>query len=191
MKNIAIFASGNGTNAENIARYFKDDFHVNIKTVLTNNENAAVVKRMESLDIPAVYFSKDVWASGDEIVSYLIKENIDLIVLAGFMSLIVKPIIDAYNNRIVNIHPSLLPKFGGKGMYGINVHKAVLNADEKESGITIHYVTEEMDKGSIIFQAACKILPGDTPESLAERIHQLEYIHYPQVIKKILSKKIT
>ena len=186
MINIAIFASGNGSNAENIAGYFKDDSRVNIKTVLTNNENATVIKRMKSLDIPTVYFPKDTWTKGEKIVNYLKEEKIDLIVLAGFMNLIVKPIIDAYGNRIINIHPSLLPKFGGKGMYGMNVHKAVINANEPESGITIHHVTEEMDNGNIIFQARCDVLPDDTPELLAERIHNLEYIYYPQIIKKIL-----
>lgn len=189
MKNIAIFASGNGSNAENIVRYFKGDSHVNIKAVFTNNENATVIKRMESLDIPTIYFPKDAWANGEMIVNYLKKENIDLIVLAGFMSLIVKPVIDAYDNRIINIHPSLLPKFGGKGMYGMNVHKAVINANEQESGITIHYVTEEMDNGNIIFQTTCDVLPEDTPESLAERIHSLEYIYYPQIIRNILFKE--
>lgn len=186
MKNIAIFASGNGSNAENIATYFKSDSRVNIKTVLTNNENATVIKRMEPLGIPTIYFSKPTWSNGEKIVNYLREEKIDLIVLAGFMNLIVKPIIEAYDNRIINIHPSLLPKFGGKGMYGMNVHKAVINAGEHKSGITIHYVTEEMDNGNIIFQTECDVLPEDTPEVLAERIHSLEYIYYPRVINKIL-----
>lgn len=186
MKRIAIFASGSGTNAENITRYFAESKEVEVGSVLSNNENAGVHNRMKSVGIDTVIFSKNDWRDAMPIVAYLKENNIDLIVLAGFMSMINKPIIDAYADKIINIHPSLLPKFGGKGMWGMNVHKAVIESGDTESGITIHYVTEEIDGGSIILQAKCEVLPSDTPESLATKIHQLEYNYFPQVIKKLL-----
>lgn len=188
MKNIAIFASGNGSNAENIARYFTlNECNVAIKCVLSNNELAQVHERMKPFGIPSITLSAEIWNEGKAIAEYLKSENIDLIVLAGFMKILKAPIVDAFPNKIINIHPSLLPKFGGKGMWGINVHRAVIEAAEKHSGITIHYVNTKVDDGNIIFQAKCPVFPTDTPELLAERVHKLEYEHFPKVILNLLN----
>jgi phosphoribosylglycinamide formyltransferase-1 len=143
---------------------------------------------MKAFDIPTHTFAKEVWAEATPIVEMLQKENIDLIVLAGFMRKIEAPLTAAYAGRIVNIHPSLLPRHGGPGMYGHHVHEAVLAAGDTESGITIHYVDEQIDGGEIIFQARCEVLPDDTPDTLANRIHVLEHRHFPEVVVNILSK---
>ncbi|MEF9924180.1 MAG: phosphoribosylglycinamide formyltransferase [Muribaculaceae bacterium] len=188
MYKIAIFASGSGTNAENIARYFANDTKIKVSCILSNNENAGVHTRMKNIGITSITFTKDEWNEATHIVDYLKTKEIDLIVLAGFMSMINKYITSAYAGRIINIHPSLLPKFGGKGMWGMNVHKAVINAHETESGITIHHVNNIIDGGSIILQAKCPVLPTDTPEELATRIHALEYRHYPLAITNLLIK---
>ena len=185
MINIAVFASGNGSNAENIIRYFKDNEEIRVALVLSNNKNAYVHTRAKNLGVPSYTFSKDEFDKGDPVLQKLQEYRIDFIVLAGFLLKVPEPILKAYPQRIVNIHPALLPKYGGKGMYGDRVHKAVIQAGEKESGITIHWVNEHYDEGEIIFQARCPVLPSDTPEELAQRIHKLEYEYYPQVIEKI------
>lgn len=186
MKQIAVFASGSGTNAENIARYFTSRPDVKVQLVLTNNSEAGVISRMEPFQIPVMYFTNKDFREAQSILDVLKKNEIDLIVLAGFMNKIADPILHAYPNRIVNIHPALLPKYGGKGMYGMYVHEAVIEAKEKESGITIHHVNEHYDEGQIIFQASCPVLPEDTPDDLAQRVHQLEYEHFPPVIDRFL-----
>lgn len=186
MKNIAIFASGDGSNAEAIAQHFKDSTIACVKIVLSNRQKAGVHERMKTIDIPSITFSKEDWKDCSAILSLLQDNNIDLIVLAGFLCIIEPSIIKNYKGRIINIHPSLLPKHGGPGMWGHHVHDAVISAGEKESGITIHYVTEEVDGGEIIFQDSCPVKPDDTATTLASRIHTLEHIHYPLVIEKIL-----
>ncbi len=187
MKNIAIFASGNGSNAEAIARYFTGNESVRLKFVLSNKADAYVHQRMERLGIPSYTISKEVWKNPQPIIEMLQKEEIDMIVLAGFLSKIESPILSAYKGRIVNIHPSLLPKYGGKGMWGLHVHEAVIAAKEKETGITVHFVTEDLDGGEIIFQAPCRVLPNDTPEVLAARVRIIEHRYYPLVIYNLLT----
>lgn len=187
MKNIAIFASGSGTNAENIVRYFAKSENVKVTVVLSNNRNAGVHARMDRLGVPSVVFSRDEFAVGTPILEKLAEYGVCFIVLAGFMSKISDALLEAFPQRIVNIHPALLPKYGGKGMYGIHVHEAVVAAGEQESGITIHYINERYDEGTIIFQAVCPVLPVDTPEEVASRVHALEYVHYPRVIEETIS----
>lgn len=187
MKKIAIFASGSGSNAENITRYFFSSETINVALVLSNKPTAGVHERIKRLGVPSFSFTREEFSSGEKIVAILSEYSIDLIVLAGFMSKISHSLLKAYPNRIINIHPALLPKFGGKGMYGIHVHEAVIASTEPKSGITIHYINEHYDEGEVIFQASCPVYSTDTPEILAERVHSLEYKHYPEVIKKLLS----
>ena len=186
MKNVAIFASGSGTNAENIARYFSKSETVKVAVVLSNNKNVGVHARVNNLGIPSFVFSRDEFVEGTPILAKLAEYQIDLIVLAGFMNKISDALLTAYPGKIINIHPALLPKHGGKGMYGMHVHEAVVAAGEKESGITIHYINENYDEGDIIFQAKCEGLPADTPEEVATKVHALEYAHYPHVIDDLL-----
>lgn len=187
MKNIAIFASGSGTNAENIARYFSNSETIKVAVVLSNNKNAGVHARMEKLNIPSVSFMREEFIEGTAVLAKLAEYDTDLIVLAGFMNKISDTLLKAYPNKIINIHPALLPKHGGKGMYGMHVHEAVVAAGEKESGITIHYINENYDEGAVIFQATCPVLPTDTPEEVATKVHALEYAHYPHVIEEVLA----
>lgn len=186
MKKIAIFASGEGTNAEQIAHYFTERKTAEITLIITNKKEAGVIERAEKLNVPCVIVSAKEFKEG-KALEILNQHQIDFIVLAGFLLRIPYNILHNYPNRIVNIHPSLLPKYGGKGMYGHHVHEAVLAAEETESGITIHYIDEHYDEGDIILQVKCPILLDDTPDTLAARIHQLEYEHYPVVIEKLLS----
>ena len=186
MKKIAILASGEGTNAERIIQYFTHHPTVKVVVVMTNKSEAGVIRRAEKLRIPVEYLPASAFKEG-KATEQLRKYEADFIVLAGFLLRIPNDILETYPNRIVNIHPSLLPKFGGKGMYGNRVHEAVLEAHEKESGITIHYINEHYDEGAIILQAKCPVLKEDTPETLANRVHQLEYEHYPQVIEELLT----
>ncbi len=186
MKNIAVFASGSGSNAENIARYFANSEKNRVAVVLSNNKKAGVHARMERLGIPSFTFSRDEFVDGSVILSCLKDYDVSLIVLAGYMNKITTPLLQAYPGRIINIHPALLPKFGGKGMYGMHVHEAVVVAGEKETGITIHYVNENYDEGAPIFQATCPVLATDTPEQVAEKVHALEYAHFPHVIEEVL-----
>jgi len=187
MNNIAIFASGSGSNAENIINHFKGGNLAQVVLVLSENKDAFVFERARKLNIPAVLFSIDDFKNG-RILSTLKQYNVDFIVLAGFLKLFPHQIIEEFPQKIVNIHPALLPKYGGKGMYGDRVHKAVIEAGENESGITIHYVNNYYDEGGIIFQAKCQVLPNDKPEDLAQRVHKLEYEHFPKVIEKLLKK---
>lgn len=184
MKRLAIFASGNGSNAETIASYFEERKDVEISLILTNNSKAGVLTRAESLRIKSVIFNRTDFSENGRVDKLLNENGIDLIILAGFLWLIPDFIIDKFPNRIVNIHPALLPKYGGKGMYGMNVHKSVIEAHEKQSGISIHYVNNKYDEGQIIFQATVDIKENDTPESLASKIHILEHKHFPKVIDK-------
>ena len=186
MKNVAIFASGSGTNAENIARYFSKSETVKVAVVLSNNKNVGVHDRVNKLGIPSFVFSRDEFVEGTPILAKLAEYQIDLIVLAGFMNKISDTLLNAYPGKIINIHPALLPKHGGKGMYGMHVHEAVVKAGERESGITIHYINEHYDEGAIIFQASCPVLPSDTPDEVAAKVHALEYAHYPHVIESLL-----
>jgi phosphoribosylglycinamide formyltransferase 1 len=189
MSKIAVFASGSGTNAENIFRYFSSSKSAEVTLILTENPKAFVIDRAKKLGVPCHIFTVEELKKG--LVTRLLKDNkIDLVVLAGFLRLIPEDLINAFPNRILNIHPALLPKFGGKGMYGMRVHKAVVDSGESETGITIHLVNEEYDSGDILFQARCPILPCDEPETVAERVHALEYQYYPEVIKKFILEKL-
>ena len=187
MKNLVIFASGSGSNAENIIRYFatKPDFCV--KKIYCNVPGAYVLERARQLQVPACVFTREEFRNPDKLLRRLQDEGTDFIVLAGFLWLVPPCITAAYPNRIVNIHPALLPAYGGKGMYGHHVHEAVLAAGEQQSGITIHYVNDRYDSGDIIFQATCPVLPDDTLDTLAARVHELEYRHFPRVIEETAS----
>ena len=187
-RNIAIFASGNGTNAENIIRYFQDSGRACVGLVLTNRKSAYVMERARSLNVPSAYVPKEEWETGDPVLSLLDDKKIDFLVLAGFLARVPDSILHAYPDKIINIHPSLLPKFGGKGMYGDRVHEAVVAAGEKETGITIHYINERFDEGEIIAQYTCPVLPHETPEEVAAKVHALEYRYYPQVIDKLVTE---
>jgi phosphoribosylglycinamide formyltransferase-1 len=185
-KSIAIFASGTGTNAKNIIEHFSQHPFINVQLVVCNKPTAGVVDIAAANQIPALLIDKEKFFRGTGYLNELKEAQIDFIVLAGFLWKIPQTLVDAYRNRIVNIHPALLPKFGGKGMYGTKVHEAVIAAGETESGITIHYANEDYDKGDIIFQASCPVLREDSAESLAEKIHGLEHKHYAKVIGKIM-----
>jgi len=185
MKHICIFASGNGTNAKNIIEYFKMRKNCEVSLVLSNKMEAFVLQRAQLLGVSNRFFSREDFHNYT-VLKILEEYKIDFIVLAGFLWLIPKEFLRAYPNRIVNIHPALLPKYGGKGMYGAHVHETVLKNKEKESGISIHYVNEEYDKGNIIFQVRCKIEQGETADSLAKKVHKLEYEHYPRVIEELV-----
>ncbi|NCC73028.1 MAG: phosphoribosylglycinamide formyltransferase [Sphingobacteriia bacterium] len=189
MTRIAIFASGNGTNAERIAAYFSGHSQIRIALILSNRKDAYVLKRAENLGIPSKVFNRKMFCQTHEVIQWLKDSSIHFIVLAGFLWLVPPEILNVYRGRIINIHPALLPDFGGKGMFGDAVHKAVLKAGVQTSGITIHYVDENYDHGNIIFQATCNVDIDDTPESLAEKIHQLEYKYYPVVIENIINGK--
>ena len=190
MKNLAIFASGSGSNAENIIRYFAEKPGFRVKKVYCNVPDAYVLERAKKYNVPTQVFNRAEFRNPDIILRQLQEEGTDFIILAGFLWLVPPCITNAYPNRIVNIHPALLPAYGGKGMYGHHVHEAVLAAGEKESGITIHYVNEHYDSGDIIFQATCPVLPDDTPDTLAARVHELEYAHFPRVIEETASKQL-
>lgn len=187
MKKIAILASGEGTNAERIIRYFSEKKTVEVVVVITNKQLAGVIKRAEGLGVPAEIIPAQGFATG-EALKTLHRYETDFVVLAGFLLKVPDDILHDYPNKIVNIHPALLPKFGGKGMYGSRVHEAVIAAGEKESGITIHYINEHYDEGGIILQAQCPVMPHDTPDTLAARIHQLEYEFFPKVIEETVLK---
>jgi phosphoribosylglycinamide formyltransferase-1 len=190
MHNIAIFASGSGSNAQRIAEYFNSNHHVKISRIFCNRKDAYVLKRAENLEIPSTVFTREDFYESSVVLNQLLRDKTDMIVLAGFLWFVPENILKAFQNRIVNIHPALLPKYGGKGMYGSMVHEAVIAAREKESGITIHFVNEKYDEGEIIFQAKCKVEESDTTESLANKIHKLEYEHYPKIIKKLVSTSL-
>ncbi|NDV80505.1 phosphoribosylglycinamide formyltransferase [Bacteroides sp. 51] len=187
-KNIAIFASGSGSNAENIIRYFMDHETIRVALVVSTRSNAFVLERSETLGVPFEVFLRDEWASGGaNVLAALQRYNIDFVVLAGFLAHIPDAILHTYPDKVINIHPSLLPKYGGKGMYGDHVHEAVVAARETETGITIHYLNERYDEGEVIVQVACPVLPEDTPQDVAAKVHALEYEHYPQVIEEVIT----
>ncbi len=188
MKRIAIFASGSGSNAEKICDYFSGRTDVEVTLILTNNPEAGVIKRARRLHIPVVIFDRKTFYDTERILQLLKNDGIDFIVLAGFMMLIPQYLVNGYTNKIVNIHPALLPKHGGKGMYGHFVHEAVVAAKDTESGITIHFVNERYDEGNIIFQATCEVLPSDSPEDVASKVQVLEHVHFPRVIDEMISK---
>ncbi len=186
MIRIAIFASGSGSNAENIVRYFSGSNYIQIQRIYTNNPKAGVIDRANKRNIPSEVFSKVNLEEPNNLLSKLEAEKIDFIVLAGFLLLIPLEIIEKFKGRIINIHPALLPLYGGKGFYGENVHKAVISSGTIISGITVHYVNEKFDEGGIIFQAACHVNKNETPNSLAIKIHKLEYSYFPVVIDKLI-----
>lgn len=189
-KSVAIFASGAGSNAEKIIERFKASDAATISLIATNKTTAGVISIAERNDIPVLYLNKQKFFEEDGYVEELRQAKIDLIVLAGFLWKIPQIVIDAFRNRIINIHPALLPKYGGTGMYGSKVHEAVISNGETESGITIHYVDEHYDNGDIIFHAACPVLKTDTADSLAEKIHSLEHKNYPEVILNVVSRMV-
>lgn len=186
MKKIAIFASGEGTNAERIISYFLEKETIKVVLVITNKIDSRVIKRVEPFGVQS-FFLQPEELQGGKIINLLKEYEIDFIVLAGYLAKISDNILNLFPNRIINIHPSLLPKYGGKGMYGMKVHQTVIESKDKESGITIHYINKEYDKGTVILQAKCPVMKDDTPETLAERVHQLEYEYYPETIEKLLT----
>lgn len=182
---IALFASGSGSNAENIVKFFSTTEKFAFPVIISNKQDAFVHERAKKLQIPSVTFSRENFASGDAILDLLKEYDIDCIVLAGFLLKVPEAIINAFPNKIINIHPALLPKYGGKGMYGHHVHEAVAASGDTESGITIHYVNAHYDEGNVIFQAKCPVLPDDSADMIAEKVHTLEYEHFPKVIDEI------
>lgn len=184
MKLIAIFASGSGTNAQKIIEYFSTSKEVIVDSLWSNNEDAYALIRAEKLGVETFTFEREEFYGSNEILDRLLDRRIDMIVLAGFLWLVPQNLTELFT--VVNIHPALLPKYGGKRMFGMNVHKTVLASKDKESGITIHRVNKNYDEGDIIFQVTCPVMAGDTPEKLAARIHVLEHEHYPRVIEEIL-----
>ncbi len=184
MYTIALFASGSGTNAENLINYFNNHPKINVKLILTNNPKAGVIERAQRANIPVHIFSRSDFYDTPAVIQKLREYGISHLVLAGFLWLIPDSLIAQFPKHIVNIHPALLPAYGGKGMYGMNVHRAVIGNKEKQSGITIHEVNNEYDRGRILFQATCDVTPDDTPDTLAAKIHQLEYAHFPKVVEQ-------
>lgn len=182
---IALFASGSGSNVENISNYFNGNENVEVACVLCNKPDAYVIERAKKLDLDVMVFNRDNFGNPIHILPFLEEKRVDFIVLAGFLWLIPKYLIDNYPQKIINIHPALLPKYGGKGMYGDAVHKAVFENKEKATGITIHYVNEKYDDGNIIFQKSVKIDANDTADSIADKVHKLEYEFYPTIIEEI------
>lgn len=186
---VAIFASGAGSNAQKIITYFKENTAVNIALIVCNNPEAGVLKIADKEKVEPLLINRKRFAQEDAYLPVLREKKIDFIVLAGFLWKLPTVLVDAFSKKIINIHPALLPKYGGKGMYGHFVHEAVIAAGEKESGITIHYVDDQYDHGDVIFQAKCDVLPDDTPDTLAQKIHLLEHIHFAKVIEKVIALK--
>lgn len=188
MWNVTIFASGSGSNAENIFNYFKDSKLVRVGLLITDNPKAFVIERCRRHSVPCLVLSKRLIDDTDFMLGVLRDFRTNFVVLAGYIKLVPDYIVTAFDQRIVNIHPSLLPKHGGKGMYGSRVHQSVLDSGDKESGITIHFIDNDYDRGSVIFQAKCPVLPDDTADTLAQRVHALEYEYYPKVIEDTIIK---
>ena len=186
MKNIALFASGNGTNVQRIAEYFANSKNVCIKLIVCNKAGAYVMERAKNLHINTLLIDRTMFYESDEVVEKLQELEIDLIVLAGFLWLVPDRLIKAFPQKIINIHPALLPKYGGKGMYGMHVHEAVVANKEAFSGISIHYVNQHYDEGNIIFQEKCALSNEDTAEDVAQKVHALEHAHYPKIIEQVL-----
>jgi len=186
---IAILASGSGSNAENICNYYSQRPDVEISLIISNKFSAFVHQRAQKLGIKSITLSNSSLCDDETFLNVLNEYQIDFIILAGYLLRIPVDVVRAFHHRIVNIHPALLPKYGGKGMYGDKVHEAVVEAGEKESGITIHFVDENYDEGSIFFQASCPVLENETPNDVAAKVHALEYLHYPAVIDQILKQE--
>lgn len=187
MPNIAIFASGTGTNARAIIEHFKGHPRVKVNLIVSNKKDAGVLTIADNNNVPSVLINRQTFFNSSQLLTDLNNHEIDFIVLAGFLWLIPEYLIQAFPNKIINIHPSLLPKYGGKGMYGSKVHQAVIANKESKSGITIHYVNDRFDEGEVIFQVTCEVLPEDTPATLAQKIHRLEHQHFPKVIESLLT----
>lgn len=190
MTNIAIFASGSGSNAENIANYFASHQDINVAMIISNRSDAYVHERAKNLNIPSFTFKKSDFDDGTAVLNKMADYEIDFIVLAGFLLKVPHSIMESFPNCIINIHPALLPKYGGKGMYGNNVHNAVKNAGEKETGITIHYINENYDEGDIIYQAMCEVADLDTPQDIANKVQNLEQMHFPKIIEEIVRNNL-
>jgi phosphoribosylglycinamide formyltransferase-1 len=190
MSNIVIFASGSGSNAEQIIRYFAEDSDVHVVRLLCNKPGAYVLERARKLNVGSTLFNRETFYQTESVLEELRSASADLIVLAGFLWMIPDYLLKSFSGRILNIHPALLPDFGGKGMYGMRVHEEVIRTGQKKSGITIHLVDEHYDHGRIVFQAECPVFPDDTPDSLAMRIHALEHRYYPQVIREYLTGSV-
>ena len=188
MKNIAIFASGSGTNAEKLFEKFRHHPQARVALLLTNNPQAGAIRRAEKFSVPVEVFTKTTLQTTDQVVTTLQNQAIDFVVLAGFMLKVPENLIRAFPNRIINIHPALLPAYGGKGMYGKHVHEAVVAAGETETGISIHYVNEHYDEGRMILQVSCPISPGDRPEDVAAKVHRLEHQYYPDVVEELVAQ---
>ena len=186
--NIAIFASGSGSNAVQIINHFLTENSKAEFFVLSNKKEAPVLDKTARLGANTLYFNKEDFYNSNKVVDYLIENNVQIIVLAGFLWLVPTNLLEAFPNRIINIHPALLPKHGGKGMYGMHVHTAVVKAKETETGITIHWIDEEYDQGKIILQKTCTVDPSDTPEAVAKKVQQLEHKYFPIVVKELYSK---
>ena len=182
---IALFASGSGSNAENIIRFYSENPSFEFPLIISNKADAFVHQRAKNLQVPSYTFSREDFSTGENILDFLRQNKIDYIVLAGFLLKIPETLIEAFPGRIINIHPALLPKYGGKGMYGMRVHQAVAEAGDAESGITIHYVNANYDEGNIIFQAKCSVNKTDTAEMIANKVHALEYEHFPRIIGEV------
>lgn len=189
-KRLSIFASGSGSNAEKFFEHFQNHAEIKIISVFTNNKSAGVIERANRFGIPHHVFNRAFWETGEQIIKILKEEKIDFIVLAGFMLLIPEQLVNEFKDRIFNIHPALLPKFGGQGMYGMNVHKAVKAANEKESGLTVHFVNENYDEGKIIFQAKCFLESSDSAEIIASKVLKLEHENYTKVVEQEVLKTI-
>jgi phosphoribosylglycinamide formyltransferase-1 len=189
MKRIAIFASGSGSNAENIFHYFQGNQEIHVALIVCNKPGAGIISRADRLGIPVLLINREDWMHPMRVVEWLKMNEISYIVLAGFLWLVPKDLITAFPDKIINIHPALLPKYGGKGMYGEKVHEAVYKNAEKESGITIHLVNEKYDDGMHLFKHSFPISEQDTPESIAEKVHELEYRYFPSVIEKYILQK--
>jgi phosphoribosylglycinamide formyltransferase-1 len=189
MKRIVIFASGSGSNAENLINYFNDKGLASVVLVLTNNPQAKVLERAKRLKISAIAFNRIAFIETDDVLNILKAAKPDLIILAGFLWKFPEKILNAFPNKVINIHPALLPKYGGKGMYGMYVHEAIVKNNEIETGISIHYVNEHYDEGTIIFQAKCNVDPNDSAQDVADKIHELEMEHFPKVVQSLLFPK--
>ena len=188
MKNIAIFASGTGTNAEKLILFFRTSTIGRVSLVLSNRKDAGVIDRAQSHEVETIVFNREQFYQSEDVLSLLFERDIDFVVLAGFLWLVPDYLLKSFENKMINIHPALLPKYGGKGMFGHHVHTAVIENRESESGITIHKVNREYDEGSIVFQSRCEVKADDTADTLAGRIHQLEYEHFPVVVEKLLKE---
>ncbi len=187
---IAIFASGSGTNAENIIEHFGKEGNISVVLLLSNKKDAYVLERVKKFGTESVVFSNNELQNSDLIDNILSSKKVDYLILAGFLLKIPERIVDKYEGRIINIHPALLPKFGGKGMYGKNVHNTVIEAGEKRSGITIHLVDRDYDRGTILFQAECDLSHNESSDSLAEKIHRLEQIYFPLIIEGYIKSRL-